>query len=183
MRIDSRSLLRFSSALAVLLSSATLAAPTRDTQPGDAPRQAAGAIVPADRTAVPAPAEEGAFRYGPIHAKDPEVRQAIKKLYRDQADLEKATESRLAELRAALAAETDPELRLGIQRDTIQAKKDLQLHTMELGLSIAQLNGDERRVAEFEAALDRLRNPDKYMPARLDPEVARERARQMGFEK
>jgi hypothetical protein len=53
---------------------------------------------------------------------------------------------------------------------------------MELGLQIARLNEDERRVADYEKALDQIRNPEKYMPATLDPSIAQERARQMGLE-
>jgi hypothetical protein len=167
---------------AVLFASGTsFAAPAATSQ--TAPTQTSVAL-PADQAPATADKVEATgFRYGPINAQDPEVRTQIKKLYRDQFDLEKATQARLTELTAALEAESDADFRFQIQKDMIRAKEDLQLQSMELGLEIARLNGDERRVADFENALDRLRNPEKYMPATHDPSIARERARQMGLEK
>ena len=50
---------------------------------------------------------------------------------------------------------------------------------VELGLQIAQLNEDARRVAELEHALDQMRNPEKYRPAPVDPSVQQERIRAM----
>ena len=182
----SESLFRCATALLLLLTTSALAAPQRPVQ-GEAPvvtGTAAQAVpAPADK-AAPAvdPADPAAFRYGPIQAQDPEVRNRIKKLYRDQADLETAAKAQLTELSAAMQAETDGDFRLQIAKDMIQAKKDLQLHSLELGLQIAQLNGDAARAADYEKALDQMLHPEKYMPATLDPSIARERARQMGLD-
>lgn len=180
MRSDLRSLLVVCSALVLLASGSAFAAPTATNQSAPTQSSVAQPVDPASRAADPA--EAGEFRYGPINAKDAEVRAQIKKLYRDQSDLEKATQARLDELSTALQSEADADFQLQIQRDMMQAKKDLQLQTMELGLEIARLNEDLPRVADFEKALDQLRNPEKYMPATLDPSIARERARQMGLE-
>lgn len=180
MRSELRHLLPLGAATAVLVSSIVLAAPTAP-QPGAS--VSTSEARPADQAAQAAdPAEATAFRYGPILAKDADVRVQIKKLYRDQFDAEQATQVRLEELAAALATETDADFQVRIQRDIMQAKSDLQLRSMELGLEIARLNGDEARVADYERALDQLKNPEKYMPATLDPSIAKERARRMGLE-
>ena len=184
MRSDSP--VRFALTLLLVLSTSALAAPAKPTQ-GQAPVVSGTAVqatpVPADK-ATPAvdPADPTAFRYGPIQAQDPEVRNRIKKLYRDQADLDTAAQAHLTELAAAMQAETDGDFRLQIAKDMMQTKKDLQLHSMELGLQIAQLNGDAARVADYEKALDQMLHPEKYMPATLDPSIARERAHQMGLD-
>lgn len=169
----------------VVISLAALpaAAPAADRAEGAAPPAPAGqaTAVPAD-VAAKAPAAASEFRYGPIHAEDPGVRAQIKQLYREQDDLDRAARERLAELRAAFQAEADGDVRLRLQREMIQAKQDLQLHSMELGLEIARLNEDVRRVAEYEQAIDRMLHPEKYLPAPADPSIARERARQLGLE-
>jgi hypothetical protein len=184
MRPSTRSLSLLAAAAALFLATAPAqAAPSHEAQAANAPAKAQTAVpAPADKAAVPA-TPDGEFQYGPIHAKDPEVRNQIKKLYRDQAALEAATATRLAELSTALQGESDPEFRLQITRDMVREKQGLQLRSVELGLEIARLNGDERRVAEFEKALDQLQHPERYMPPTLDPSVAEERARQMGLVK
>jgi hypothetical protein len=180
MRSLSRILPPLAATLLLAGSNPSAATPSRETSSAQVPVQT-GVATPADPGAAPA-TPEGALRYGPIQAKDPEDRSRIKQLYRDQADLETAGQIRLGELAAALAGETDAGVRLRIQQDMIAAKKDLQLRSMELGLEISFLNEDIRRIDEFQQALDRLRNPEKYMPATLDPSIARERARQLGLE-
>ena len=180
MRSLSRYLPQLTAALFLSSSMPLAAAPAREPSPAAEPARPQS-LVPADPTAVPA-TPDGSFRYGPIQTKDPEVRGQIRKLYRDQSDLETAARVRLGELVAAAATETDGDARLGIQREMIQVKKDLQLASTEIGLEIALLNADEPRVAEFQKALDQLRNPEKYLPEPQDPSVARERARQLGLE-
>lgn len=153
------------------------------------------ASAPSSQTAMPAgPSQPGSiqaapetpatveFQFGPIQSKDPEVRAQIKKLYLDQAELERTTASRLDELQIALAAESDGDLRLALQKEMIAAKRGLQLETMQLGLQIAQLNGDESRADEFERAIELFLHPEKTMPATLDPSIAAERARSLGQE-
>jgi hypothetical protein len=45
---------------------------------------------------------------------------------------------------------------------------------MELGLQIARLNGDVKRVAEFESALDEFRHPERSTSTdQPDPDQAR----------
>lgn len=162
---------------------APVAASAADRAEGAAPPASVGqaTAVPAD-PATKAPAASSEFRYGPIHAEDPAVRAQIKQLYREQADLDRATGERLAELSAAFQVEADGDVRLRLQREMIQAKQDLQLHSMELGLEIARLNEDVGRVAEYEQAIDRMLHPEKYLPAPADPSIARERARALGLE-
>ncbi len=165
----------------VLGAAAAFAAPTPKSQAAS-PSTAGepGAVQAAPETAAPADAAES--RFGPIQSKDPEVRARIKKLYVEQANLETAAAAHLQELEISLEAETDGDLRLSIQKEMVAAKRDLQLGTMELGLQIARLNGDERRAEDYEKAIDLFLHPDKAMPATLDPSVAKERARRMGLE-
>jgi len=100
----------------------------------------------------------------------------------DPRRLSSEAQAHLAELSTAMQSETDGDFRLRIAQDMMQTKKDLQQHTLELGLQIAQLNGDATRAADYEKALDQLLHPEKYMPATLDPQIARDRARQMGLD-
>jgi hypothetical protein len=132
---------------------------------------------PQDRVAPP----HEAFEYGPIQAREPEVRAQVEQLYRDQYQLELSARAKLDELVVSLAAETGSDARLELQRQAMGIKDDLQLQTMQLGLQIARLNGDDARVADYESALDHLLNPEKYRPAPLDPSVALERARALGL--
>jgi len=121
--------------------------------------------------------------YGPIHAKDPMVRAEIKRLYLERNQVVDDTRAQLAQLGEAFQAETDPDFRFEISREIAQLKIDLELRSMELGLAIATLNGDTGRVAEFDKALDQLRNPEKYRPAPVDPSVQQERIRAMGLDR
>lgn len=151
-----------------------------------APANQQPVVAPGEAQAVTeqvAPANPAEFQYGPILAKDPEVRAQIKKLYRDQSDLEKATAARLEELKTALSSEADADLKVQIQRDMMAAKKSLMIDSMQLGLEIAKLNEDLVRVAEYEKAIDLALHPEKNMPQTLDPSIAQERARQLGLEK
>jgi hypothetical protein len=117
------------------------------------------------------------FTYGPILAKDSEVRGEIKKLYREQWDYDHATEAKVADLARQIAAEPDPDVRLALQREGVQLKQESEQKDLDFGLRIARLNGDQARVADFEAALDHLTHPEKYLPATRDPAVvAQERA-------
>lgn len=174
-RVLPRTLVLSSLALLILPAFA-FAAPA---PPSQAAAIAPGDVAPAPEGAAPAPADE--FVYGPIHASDPAVRLQIKKLYRDQADLEKATQAQLQVLVTALQNETDSDFQVEIQKQMIAAKKDLQIKSTEIGLQIARLNEDAVRVADYEKALDQLLNPEKYMPA-VDPSIGRERAQAMGLE-
>ncbi len=159
----------------VLLPALAFAAPEASSHAAIAP----GDVAPAPEGSAPAPTDE--FVYGPIQASDPEARLQIKKLYRDQFDLEKATQAQLQEMATALQNETDSDFQLQIQKDMIAAKKDMQIKSVEIGLEIARLNEDQARVADFEKALDQLLHPEKYMPA-TDPSIGRERAQAMGLE-
>ena len=142
------------------------------------PRQAeARAITPQE-----AAAETRALSrpvYGPITSKDPAIRAQVKRLYQERARLHDDTRARLAELAVEIKAEADPDFRWELNQEIAQLKKDLELHSVELGLQIAQLNEDARRVAELEHALDQMRNPEKYRPAPVDPSVQQERIRAM----
>ena len=137
----------------------------------------AGRVNPA---VVPTPVPEG-FAYGPILSRDPLVRGQIKRLYREQWDYNRETTAQLAQMSESCRAETDADLRTVLQNEAVALKKAVEIHNMELGLEIAQLNGDANRVADYERALDQLLNPEKYRPAPVDPSIAEERARQMGL--
>ncbi len=102
--------------------------------------------------------------YGPIMSRDPLVRAQIKRLYLEQTDLVETMRADLLELSQTLRAERDPDFRAEINRDVGRVKRGFELRHMEIGLDIARLNGDERRVAEFELALDQVRHPEKYRP-------------------
>lgn len=168
----------FAAILILAVASVATGAPSARTESPATP--APGKAEPALEKA---PAEQtGEFRFGPITSRDPEVRAQVKKLYLDQADLATATQTRLDALVVSLAAETDSDLRLQIQKEMIAAKKDLQIKTMELGLQIARLNQDDVRVADYEKALDLLLHPEKALPATLDPSIAKERAARLGHE-
>jgi hypothetical protein len=151
----------------------------------DPPQQ--GSAGPAETSAIQS-APEGAdvaapkdFQYGPIQSSDPEVRAQIKKLYRDQADLDKSTNAHIDALVKSLENSADADLQLRVHEEVMAAKQELLIKSMEIGLEIARLNQDERRVAEFEKALDQMLNPEKYVPQTLDPSIAEERAREMGL--
>jgi hypothetical protein len=160
-----------------VLANVALAAPQKSQ---DAAPASPGEVQHAPEGAAVAPSD--AMIYGPITSRDPEVRAQVKKLYLDQYNLDKATQAQLVELSTALQNESDPDFRVSLQKQMIEAKQNLQLKSMELGLEIARLNGDEARVAEYEKAIDQILHPEKYMPATLDPSVAKERARSMGLE-
>ncbi len=130
------------------------------------PAIAPGQIVTAEPVTGRAQGPESRPVYGPILSRDPQVRAQIKRLYLEQSDLVEAMRAELLELSRDLQAELDPDSRAGINRDVGQVKKDFQLQHMETGLAIARLNEDERRVVEFELALDQVRHPEKYRPER-----------------
>jgi len=159
-------------ALAVLLAPAIVAAAD------PAPTPATGTAESVDPVAAPAPV---GFSYGPILSRDPRVRGEIKRLYREQWDYNHETNARLQEIAAASVAESDPDLRMVLDREAFQLKKDIEIRNVEFGLEIARLNEDETRVADFERALDQLLNPDKYRPDTLDPSIGDQRARDMGL--
>ncbi|MEZ5066881.1 MAG: hypothetical protein R3B81_19375 [bacterium] len=174
----------FPAAVATLLLAASPSMFPTVAAAADAPATGeARAVTEAERDALPATPGPGEVRYGPIQARDPEVRAQIRRLYDEQATAAVDTEARLAQLVADLQAAPRGEAQLEIQRRMEEAKQALLLRSTELGLEIAMLNEDAARVADFEQALDRLRNPEKYRPAPADPAIARERARQLGLEK
>ena len=98
---------------------------------------------------------------GPIRVRDGSVRERILALYEERDRLVEETHAALAELNARLARETDPDLRLGINREIRREKQDLELRSIEIGFEIAKGNGDARRAAEFEAALAAIREMDE----------------------
>jgi hypothetical protein len=148
-----------------------------------------GTATPADVPTIPSTPQSSSpdvdapkeFQYGPIHSQDPEARAQIKKLYRDQAELDTAANAHIDALVKSLETETDADLQLRVHQEIMAAKSDLLLKSMEIGLQIARLNQDERRIAEYEQALDQMLHPEKYLPPTLDPSIAEERARQMGL--
>ena len=128
---------------------------------GAAPALAADATPSVTGTAPePTPAERSV--YGPIHSEDPLVRADIKRLYLELNRLDEETNAQLAALSEHMSTEADPDFRYEIQVTVEQLKEDHLRHSMEIGLEIARLNGDEGRVADFERALDQLLNPEKY---------------------
>ncbi len=119
--------------------------------------------------------------YGPILSRDPATRAQIKRLYIQQTELTQGSLARLDELSARLRTETDPDFRYVTNQEIGTIKRDLERDHIELGLQIARLNGDERRVAEYELALDQILHPEKYRPERtVDPALEEERMRQLG---
>ena len=126
-------------------------------------------------------AEPTESSYGPILSRDPEIRGQIKRLYREQWDYNQDAKARLEGNRQASLAETDPDLRFVLDREGAGIKHEIEVRNVEFGLEIARLNGDEDRVAEFERALDQLLQPEKYVPAPVDPSIAEQRARDLGL--
>jgi hypothetical protein len=128
--------------------------------------------------------DSSVFRCGPILATDPVTRERIAKLYREQWDLERSNLARLAEIASRVQAATDPEVRVDLNRQGVQLRHDSELRNMELGLEIARLNGDARRVSEFEEALDHFLHPERWMPVYTpDPELHARRLRELGITK
>jgi hypothetical protein len=124
---------------------------------------AADPVPAAGEVAEPRDATPGEARvYGPVLAKDPLVRAQIKRLYVEQHRLHEETFEQLDQLNAELASETDPDFRYEINARIADLKIGLEARNMELGLEIAQLNGDTERAAVFERALDQLRHPEDY---------------------
>ncbi|MFN8177914.1 MAG: hypothetical protein U0167_08300 [bacterium] len=160
-----------------LVSLAAVAAFASDTATAPVPSGTSERVT-VDKSASTAPQE---FAYGPILSQDPVVRGQIKKLYRDQWDYNQTANAQIAQLSQQAAAETDGDLRAVVEREAMQAKKDMELKNVDFGLRIARLNGDAVRVADFEKALDQLLHPEKYRPATADPSVAQERARKLGL--
>lgn len=117
--------------------------------------------------------------YGPIRSKDPLVRAEIKRLYLAQAAIHEEAMLSLASLNEDLTAETDPDFRFEISRNIGRLKRDLERRSMEVGLSIARLNEDAVRVADFERALDQVNHPEKYAPELVGPEQQAERIQAM----
>jgi hypothetical protein len=148
---------------------------------GSAAAPTAPGVQPVTESAAPQAEAPKEFRYGPIQAKDPEVRAQIKKLYRDQAELDRVANERIDSLVKSIEGVYDSDLQLRVAHEVMETKKDLTINSMEIGLQIAKLNEDEQRVAEYEKALDQMLHPEKYLPATLDPSIAEERARQMGL--
>jgi len=148
-------------AAVAVVATATPNDPTAGTAPPPTTAQAA------QPSPAVAPEPQEAPIYGPITARDPAVRVRIKHLYQEQRALADETATRIAELTAKIAAESDPDFRWELQREVGTAKKDLEIRHVQLGLEIAQLNGDEQRAAEFEAALDRMLHPEKYLSVDL----------------
>jgi len=145
-----------------------------------APSTAPG-VQPVTESVTPEAQAPKEFRYGPIQAKDPEVRAQIKKLYRDQAELDRSANEQIDALVKSLEGVTDSDLQLRVNQEVMETKKNLTIQSMEIGLQIAKLNEDQPRVAEYEKALDQMLHPEKYLPATQDPSIAEERARQMGL--
>lgn len=164
--------------IALLLATAGTRAALAEGTVAAPPTEAAGAT-PAPAV-QPIAAEPPA--YGPIHVTDPALRAQIKRLCAEESRLEEVARTELSELAEQLRTETDADFRWEIQQRIVQVKLDLQLRTMELGLEIARLNGDEQRVSEYELALDQVRHPEKYRPAPVDPAVQHEKMRAHGLE-
>ena len=61
----------------------------------------------------------------------------------------------------SLEDSADADLQLRVHEEVMAAKQELLIKSMEIGLEIARLNQDERRVAEFERCI----NADPYTVA------------------
>jgi hypothetical protein len=157
------------------------ATPAAQSAPGEG-KAIQGQVQPVD----PANAERldpNVFRYGPIQATDPAAQEQIKSLYKEQWDLQQATLGRLHEINESVSDAT-PEVFQALSKEAIGLKQTLLRRHMELGLEIAQLNGDAQRVADFEKALDQLLHPEKWMPvSNPDPELRARRERELGISK
>jgi len=142
-----------------------------------APHPQAGTSVPAPQDGVD-DLDSAAFRPGPIHVEDPATRARIELLYREQFDLRRDTLARVREIAKAGAATRDPEALEVMNREGMQGKHELERRTLELGLEIARLDGDEHRAAAFKDALDQFLHPEKWIPIfPLDPELQARRLR------
>ncbi|MGQ0721157.1 MAG: hypothetical protein ACT4PE_06245 [Candidatus Eiseniibacteriota bacterium] len=158
-------------ALSTLMAAGTV--PAQPTEPTPATAREVTSAEVDEAAARPLPL------YGPIQAKDPLVRAEIKRLYLERGRVAADTQTKVAELGARMAAERDPDFRFEMSREIGQLKRHAERRGMEIGLEIARLNGDAERVAEFEAALDQLLNPDRYLPAPVDPSLQAERIRRL----
>lgn len=118
--------------------------------------------------------------YERITAEKPEVRAEIKRLYAEDRAMQETTLEKLTELEMRMQAEKDWEARKALVSEARSLKEDLELSHIEIGLRIAELNGDDQRVADFARALDQLQNPEKYRRPLADPSIEAERKRQQG---
>jgi hypothetical protein len=103
-------------------------------------------------------------QYGPILATEPETIAEIKALYDAERDAMAGFDGELDALRAELATLEDADVRFEKQREAGAIRHAMQKTHIEIGLEIARLNEDERRVAEFEKALDFMLYPERYRP-------------------
>lgn len=174
--------LSFALCLCLLLASSAIAASSSSqSAPGEA-KAVQGQVKAVD----PANAERldpNEFRYGPIQAADPAVREQIQSLYREQWDLQQSTLARLHQINESVT-DASPEVLQALNKEALDLKQTLLRRHMELGLQIAQLNQDAQRVADFERALDQLLHPEKWMPvSNPDPELQARRASELGLTK
>ena len=122
------------------------------------------------------------FHPGPIRVSDAATQERITSLYREQWDLQRNALARLVELGKEMHGAQDAPARSALNQVAMQLKKDLERRNMELGLEIAQLNGDEQRAAEFQTALDQLLHPESRPPVNApDPELQARRLRELGI--
>ena len=136
--------------------------------------------VPASE-AINEPAATERPLYGPILSKDPATRALIKHLYLEGRSLEAETLARIEELNLAYAAEVDADFRWELSNEMGELKRTLEIRSIEIGLEIARLNGQEGRAAEFALALDQILHPENYLPAhRPDPALKAARLRDHG---
>ncbi len=148
-----------------------------------APPASAGQALSAPAIAPPGLAPDAAVKpaYGPIRSRDPLVRAQIKRLYLEAGDLRTTTMETVAQLNGQYRATTDPDFRFEISKKIADAKLNLLRRNMEIQLEIARLDNDAERIATFEKALDQLLHPEKYAPARPDPNLARQRMQEQGL--
>ncbi len=134
---------------------------------------------PSDETAQPATSNQPV--HGPILAQDPATRALIKDLYLEQNILRQTTMDQLRTLNQSYASEVSDGIRQELSSEMRTLKVTHEIRNIEIGLEIAQLNGQQQRVAEYELALDQVQNPEKYWPTdRPDPAIKAARIRKQG---
>lgn len=132
------------------------------------------AVPPTDASAI-APV------YQRILTDDPAARAEIVQLYAEDRAMQDETMQKLTELQDRIAAESDWDARRALYAEGRTLKESLETRHIEIGLRIAELNGDTQRAEDFGRALDQIRNADARRRATFaDPSIEAERKRQMG---
>jgi hypothetical protein len=133
------------------------------------------ANAPSERTAAPTAV------YERIVPEDPAVRAEISGLYAEERAFQEEAMRKLADLQARIASENGWEGRRALLAEAGSVKASLELRHVEIGLRIAELNGDTQRAEDFARALQQINDADQLRQATLaDPRLEAERKRQLG---